>query len=85
MLSLLTHLEILQLKNLSAMEANIVRPFVTKALETFHKLSSSEMIQETDHISNRQNQATNRGPRVSSPLVLFVSPNSELASFPSRK
>ncbi|XP_073021665.1 DNA replication complex GINS protein PSF2 [Primulina huaijiensis] len=53
----------LRLKNLSAMEANIVRPFVTKALETFHKLSSSEMIQETDHISNRQPQATNRGPR----------------------
>ncbi|KAG8369758.1 hypothetical protein BUALT_Bualt14G0047000 [Buddleja alternifolia] len=53
----------LRLKNLSAMEANIVRPFVTKALETFYKLSSSEMIQESDHISNRQPQAANRGPR----------------------
>ncbi|KAL0388142.1 UNVERIFIED_CONTAM: DNA replication complex GINS protein PSF2 [Sesamum radiatum] len=54
----------LRLKNLSAMEANIVRPFVTRALETFYKLSSSEMIQESDHIPNRQPQATNRGPRV---------------------
>ncbi|KAG6404447.1 hypothetical protein SASPL_136695 [Salvia splendens] len=50
------------LKNLSAMEANIVRPFVTRALETFYKLSSSDMIQETDHAPNRQ-QTANRGPR----------------------
>ncbi|CAI9768309.1 unnamed protein product [Fraxinus pennsylvanica] len=53
----------LRLKNLSAMEANIVRPFVTRALETFYKLSSPEMIQESDHLSNRQPQVTNRGPR----------------------
>ncbi|XP_042012609.1 DNA replication complex GINS protein PSF2-like [Salvia splendens] len=52
----------LKLKNLSAMEANIVRPFVTRALETFYKLSSSDMIQETDHAPNRQ-QTANRGPR----------------------
>ncbi|XP_057789126.1 DNA replication complex GINS protein PSF2 [Salvia miltiorrhiza] len=52
----------LRLKNLSAMEANIVRPFVTRALETFYKLGSSDMIQESDHAPNRQ-QATNRGPR----------------------
>lgn len=64
----------LQLKNLSAMEANIVRPFVTKALETFYKLSSSDMIQESDHVPNRQPQATNRGPRVSH-LLCFALPN----------
>ncbi|XP_047956334.1 DNA replication complex GINS protein PSF2-like [Salvia hispanica] len=52
----------LKLKNLSAMEANIVRPFVTRALETFYKLSSSDMIQETDNAPNRQ-QTANRGPR----------------------
>ncbi|KAL1542203.1 DNA replication complex GINS protein PSF2 [Salvia divinorum] len=52
----------LKLKNLSAMEANIVRPFVTRALETFYKLGSSDMIQETDHAPNRQ-QTADRGPR----------------------
>lgn len=61
----------LQLKNLSAMEANIVRPFVTRALGTFYKLGSSDMIQETDHTSNRQPQATNRGPRVSHLVCLM--------------
>ncbi|CAA2998716.1 DNA replication complex GINS PSF2 [Olea europaea subsp. europaea] len=55
----------LRLKNLSAMEANIVRPFVTRALETFYKLSGPEMIQESDQLSNRQPQVTNRGPRIS--------------------
>lgn len=53
----------LRLKNLSAMEANIVRPFVTRALQTFYKLSSPEMIQDSDGISNRQPQTTDRGPR----------------------
>ncbi|KAK6154994.1 hypothetical protein DH2020_009242 [Rehmannia glutinosa] len=61
----------LRLKNLSAMEANIVRPFITRALETFYKLSSSEMIQDSDHVPNRQAQATNRGPRFSSVASQF--------------
>ncbi|CAI9108890.1 OLC1v1008592C1 [Oldenlandia corymbosa var. corymbosa] len=38
----------LRLKNLSAMEANIVRPFVTRSLQTFYKLSSPDMIQDQD-------------------------------------
>lgn len=42
-----------------------MRPFVTRALETLYKLSSSEMIQESDHMPNRQPQAMNHGPRVS--------------------
>ncbi|KAL6524724.1 hypothetical protein OROHE_016006 [Orobanche hederae] len=54
---------VLGLKNLSAMEANIVRPFITRALETFYKLNSSEMIQESANVPNRHPQATNRGPR----------------------
>lgn len=67
----------LQLKNLSAMEANIVRPFVTSAMQTFYKLSSPEMIQDSDSISNRQPQTTDRGPRVSTfsyflIVVLFI-------------
>ncbi|KAL8457021.1 hypothetical protein ACS0TY_035019 [Phlomoides rotata] len=53
----------LRLKNLSAMEGNIVRPFVTRALETFYKLGSSDMIKESDQAPNRQPQTTNRGPR----------------------
>ncbi|KAL3521102.1 hypothetical protein ACH5RR_019251 [Cinchona calisaya] len=53
----------LRLKNLSAMEANIVRPFVTRALETFYKLSSPDMIQDSDSVQNRQHQTVNRGPR----------------------
>ncbi|KAK6117912.1 hypothetical protein DH2020_048349 [Rehmannia glutinosa] len=62
----------LRLKNLSAMEANIVRPFITRALETFYKLSSSEMIQDSDHVPNRQAQPTNRGPRCK---YIFISMN----------
>lgn len=55
------------------MEANIVRPFVTRALETFYKLGSSDMIQETDHAPNRQQQpAANRGPRVSYIFIVYV-------------
>lgn len=53
------------------MEANIVRPFVTRALETFYKLSSSDMIQETDNAPNRQ-QTANRGPRVSYMFMLYI-------------
>ncbi|KAH0673435.1 hypothetical protein KY284_024522 [Solanum tuberosum] len=50
----------LRLKNLSAMEANIVRPFVTKALQTFHKLNTTEAIPESGSIPNRQRQAVNQ-------------------------
>ncbi|CAI9092397.1 OLC1v1027625C2 [Oldenlandia corymbosa var. corymbosa] len=53
----------LRLKNLSAMEANIVRPFVTRSLQTFYKLGSPDMIQDRDDSSSRQPQTTNRGPR----------------------
>ncbi|GFQ01975.1 DNA replication complex gins protein psf2 [Phtheirospermum japonicum] len=51
----------LKLKNVSAMEANIVRPFITRALETFYKLNSSEIMQESDNVSNRLPQANHRG------------------------
>lgn len=56
------------------MEANIVRPFVTRALETFYKLGSSDMIKESNQAPNRQPQATNRGPRVSF-LLCVALPN----------
>lgn len=47
------------------MEANIVRPFVTKALQTFHKLNTSEAIPESGSVPNRQHQAMNPRDKVS--------------------
>ncbi|XP_028075959.1 DNA replication complex GINS protein PSF2-like [Camellia sinensis] len=38
----------LELEHLTAMEVNIVRPFVVRALQTFYKLDSPEIIQELD-------------------------------------
>lgn len=52
-----------KLKNLSAMEVNIVRPFVMRALQAFYKHDSPEMIQQPDPMGNRRPQAADRGPR----------------------
>ncbi|KAL1825092.1 hypothetical protein ACET3Z_011870 [Daucus carota] len=52
-----------KLLNLSAMEVNIVRPFVAKALETFYKLDSPEMIQDAERRPDARTQAPDRGPR----------------------
>lgn len=49
--------------NLSAMEVNVIRPFVTGSLQTFCKLDDPEMIPESDRKENRRPQAANRGPR----------------------
>lgn len=54
-----------QLKNLSAMEVNIVRPFVVRTLQSFYKHDSPEMIQQPVQMSTSRPQATDRGPRVS--------------------
>lgn len=56
----------LQLKNLSAMEANIVRPFVVRALQAFYKHDSPEMIPQPDTTAIRRRQVADRGPKVSS-------------------
>lgn len=56
----------LQLKNLSAMEVNIVRPFVVRTLQAFFKHDSPEMIQQPETMTNIRPQLTSRGPRVSS-------------------
>ncbi|XP_057511134.1 DNA replication complex GINS protein PSF2-like isoform X1 [Actinidia eriantha] len=50
----------LKLNHLTAMEVNIVRPFLVKALQTFNKLDNAE-IQESE--PNRQVPAANRGPK----------------------
>ncbi|XP_021768990.1 DNA replication complex GINS protein PSF2-like [Chenopodium quinoa] len=52
-----------KLKNLSAMEVNIVRPFVVRTLQSFYKHDSPEMIQQPVQMPTRQPQATDRGPR----------------------
>ncbi|XP_019181764.1 PREDICTED: DNA replication complex GINS protein PSF2-like isoform X1 [Ipomoea nil] len=57
----------LRLKNLSAMEANVVRPFVTTALQTFYKLSSPELISESNGVPSRQRRPINAPTRVTKP------------------
>nr|GEX35232.1 hypothetical protein [Tanacetum cinerariifolium] len=49
--------------NLSAMEVNVIRPFVTGGLETFYKLGNPELIQETERPEHRRTPAADRGPR----------------------
>ncbi|KAF8397483.1 hypothetical protein HHK36_016400 [Tetracentron sinense] len=53
-----------KLKNLSAMEVNIVRPFIVRALQAFYKHDSPQMIPQPDTIGNRPPQVADRGPRV---------------------
>ncbi|KAL5704722.1 DNA replication complex GINS protein PSF2 [Ranunculus cassubicifolius] len=52
-----------KLANLSAMEANIVRPFMVRSLQAFFKHDSPQMIQQPDTAANRRPQAADRGPR----------------------
>ncbi|KAF9619200.1 hypothetical protein IFM89_005754 [Coptis chinensis] len=52
-----------KLKNLSAMEVNIVRPFFVRTLQAFYKHDSPQMIHQPDATTNRQPQVVNRGPR----------------------
>ncbi|GAB4827472.1 DNA replication complex GINS protein PSF2 [Ancistrocladus abbreviatus] len=52
-----------KLKNLSAMEVNIVRPFMVRTLQAFYKHDSPEMITQPNATSNRRLQVTDRGPR----------------------
>ncbi|XP_071738722.1 DNA replication complex GINS protein PSF2 [Rutidosis leptorrhynchoides] len=49
--------------NISAMEVNLIRPFITGGLETFYKLGGPGMIQETERQEYRRPQAADRGPR----------------------
>ncbi|KAI7984852.1 DNA replication complex GINS protein PSF2 [Camellia lanceoleosa] len=53
----------LKLEHLTAMEVNIVRPFVVRALQAFYKLDSPEMIQESDLRANRRFPTANHGPK----------------------
>ncbi|XP_026418717.1 DNA replication complex GINS protein PSF2-like [Papaver somniferum] len=51
-----------KLKNLSAMEVNIVRPFFVRALQAFYKHDSPQMIPQPDTASRRTDTG-DRGPR----------------------
>ncbi|KAM0904550.1 hypothetical protein ACQ4PT_017987 [Festuca glaucescens] len=57
-----------KLKNLSAMEVNIVRPFMVRTLQAFYKHDSPQMIQQADNAGSRSTPVTDRGPRVSPPF-----------------
>lgn len=57
-------LGILQIKNLSAMEVNIVRPFIGRALQAFYKHDSPELIPDPERVSDRRPQVVNNAPRV---------------------
>ncbi|XP_020276701.1 DNA replication complex GINS protein PSF2 [Asparagus officinalis] len=52
-----------KLKNLSAMEVNIVRPFMVRALQAFYKHDSPQVIQQSEPMGTRRPQAVDRGPR----------------------
>ncbi|KAF6152194.1 hypothetical protein GIB67_019416 [Kingdonia uniflora] len=53
-----------KLKNVSAMEMNIVRPFLVRTLQSFYKLDSPQMIHNPVTTAYRQAQAADRGPRL---------------------
>lgn len=52
-----------KLKNLSAMEVNIVRPFMVRALQSFYKHDSPEVVQQTQTMGAKRAQIVDRGPR----------------------
>lgn len=54
-----------QIKNLSAMEVNIVRRFLVRSLQAFYKHDSPEMIDQVEPSTIQRPQATNNIPRVS--------------------
>lgn len=54
-----------KLKNLSAMEVNIVRPFIIRALQAFYKHDSPQIILQPEASGSRSRgtQVADRGPR----------------------
>ncbi|KAF6144212.1 hypothetical protein GIB67_004885 [Kingdonia uniflora] len=53
-----------KLKNVFAMEMNIVRPFLVRTLQSFYKLDSPQMMHNPVTTAYRQTQAADRGPRL---------------------
>ncbi|KAJ7962127.1 DNA replication complex GINS protein PSF2 [Quillaja saponaria] len=52
-----------KIKNLSAMEVNIVRPFIGRALQAFYKHDSPELIPDPERVSDRRQQVATTAPR----------------------
>ncbi|KAI9077881.1 hypothetical protein K1719_040142 [Acacia pycnantha] len=52
-----------KIKNLSAMEVNIVRPFIRRALQAFCKHDSPELIPEPERVADKRPQVVNNAPR----------------------
>ncbi|KAJ7975805.1 DNA replication complex GINS protein PSF2 [Quillaja saponaria] len=52
-----------KIKNLSAMEVNIVRPFIGRALQAFFKHDSPELIPDPERVADRRQQVPNSAPR----------------------
>ncbi|KAI4346962.1 hypothetical protein L6164_007820 [Bauhinia variegata] len=52
-----------KIKNLSAMEVNIVRPFIRRSLQAFYKHDSPELIPDPERVSDRRPHAVNNAPR----------------------
>lgn len=50
-----------QIRSLSAMEVNIVRPFVARALQAFQKIGN--MVPEPDSVPNTWPQEADKAPR----------------------
>ncbi|KAL4295953.1 hypothetical protein GQ457_12G031810 [Hibiscus cannabinus] len=55
-----------KIPNLSAMEVNIIRPFVGRALQAFYKHDNPEKIPDVDRPSSAQTRVANNEPRVCS-------------------
>lgn len=66
----------MQLKNLSAMEVNIIRPFIIRALQAFYKHDSPELIPQPASQDNRPRIPDN-APRVSIRIFIFYFPSKE--------
>ncbi|MCO5556839.1 hypothetical protein L7F22_017629 [Adiantum nelumboides] len=52
-----------KLKNLAAMEVNIVRPFIVRALQCFYKHDNEELVKQAANEVNSQAAASDRAPR----------------------
>ncbi|XP_021295973.1 DNA replication complex GINS protein PSF2 [Herrania umbratica] len=52
-----------KIPNLSAMEVNIIRPFVGRALQAFYKHDNPEKIPDVDRASSGQTRVANNEPR----------------------
>ncbi|KAL6126631.1 hypothetical protein ACLB2K_074677 [Fragaria x ananassa] len=58
-----------KVKNLSAMEVNLVRPFVGRALQAFYKHGSPELVPNPERMLPRRPQATDNVQRVSAYVI----------------